>query len=140
MKLNIPILMTTAVLLCAQMVVAQAPDSKAKKPLAGTTKRVDVNEFEKLWNAKTNVVLDVRTPKEFASGHIPGAINIDIKNPNFQQQIAKLKKDQPYLVHCGAGVRSARACEEMSRAGFTNLVDLAPGFKAWEKAGKPVEK
>ena len=129
----------------AQSVLAQgnsSPGPSKDKPAASSaiTKKVDVNEFEKLWKDKQNVVLDVRTPKEFAAGHIPGAVNVDVKSSDFEQQISKLKKDQQYLVHCGAGARSARACEAMTQAGFTNLIDLAPGFKAWEKAGKPVEK
>ena len=112
-----------------------------EKPTPKTVgRRVDVNEFEKLWKEKKPVLLDVRTEKEFAAGHIPGALNINVNSPQFEQQVSRLKKEELYLVHCAAGVRSAKACETMSRLGFTNLVDLAPGFKAWEKAGKPVQK
>lgn len=103
-------------------------------------RRVSVDEFERLWQAKTNVVLDVRTAKEFAAGHIPGATNLDINSADFDEKLAKLDKTKVYLVHCAAGVRSARACEKMSRAGFQSLTDLRDGFRSWEKAGKPVEK
>jgi len=109
-------------------------------PKAAETRRVDVNEFEKLWQEKTNVVLDVRTKREFDSGHIPGARNLDVTAADFDQRVTTLDKGTLYLVHCGAGVRSARACERMSAMGFTNLVDLAPGFKKWESAGKKVER
>ena len=51
-----------------------------------------------------------------------------------------LDKNQTYLVHCAAGVRSATACAKMSRLKFSNLYNLEGGLKAWEKAGKPVEK
>ena len=112
-----------------------------KPPIkAGVIRRVDVDEFEKLWQDKKNIVLDVRTKKEFENGHIPGAMNLDVNSAEFDQKVAKLQKDRVYLVHCAAGVRSARACDKMSRLGFPHLIDLAPGFKGWEKAGKQVEK
>ncbi len=103
-------------------------------------RRVNVDEFEKLWQDKKNIVLDVRTKKEFENGHIPGAMNLDVNGPDFDQKVAELQKDKVYLVHCAAGVRSARACDKMSRMGFLHLVDLAPGFRGWEKGGKQVEK
>jgi rhodanese-related sulfurtransferase/type 1 glutamine amidotransferase len=102
-------------------------------------RRVGVDEFEQLWRDKQNVVLDVRTKKEFDAGHIPGAINLDVNAADFQQQTARLNTNKVYLVHCAAGVRSARACDKMSQMGFGHLVDLAPGFRGWEKAGKPTE-
>ena len=52
------------------------------------------------------VVLDVRTPKEFKEGHIPGATNIDFTTPDFEKRIGKLDKSKTYLVHCASGGRS----------------------------------
>ena len=103
-------------------------------------RKVDVNEFEKLWKDKKNVVLDVRTDKEFAAGHIPGALNLNFHGTDFEKKVSALNKDRTYLVHCAAGVRSAKDCEVMTRLGFANLVDLPSGFKGWEKAGKPVQR
>jgi len=105
-----------------------------------SVRRVSVDEFEKLWQAKTNVVLDVRTEKEFAAGHIPGAKNLDINSADFDEKLAKLDKSKTYLVHCAAGGRSARAGDKMKRLGFPSVTDLPSGFRGWEKAGKPVEK
>jgi rhodanese-related sulfurtransferase len=110
----------------------------AKQP--AKVQRVDVEEFDKLRANKNSVVLDVRTKEEFKAGHIPGAVNIDFKAADFEQQVGKLDKSKPYLVHCAAGVRSAAASKKMESAGFKELYDLAPGFRGWEKAGKPVEK
>ena len=110
----------------------------AKQP--AKVQRVGVEEFDKLRANKDNAVLDVRTKEEFKAGHIPGAVNIDFKAADFEQQVRKLDKSKTYLVHCAAGVRSAGACKKMESAGFKELYDLAPGFRAWEKAGKPVEK
>jgi rhodanese-related sulfurtransferase len=115
-----------------------APAAAAKPP-AGF-KNIGVDEFDKLRADKQNRVLDVRTPKEFASGHMPGAINIDVNGADFEKKIGALDKDQTYLVHCAAGARSAKACGKMSQLSFPKLYNLEGGFKAWEKAGKPVEK
>jgi phage shock protein E len=113
----------------------------AEKSVPGKAfKNVGVDEFDKLRADKAARVLDVRTPKEFASGHMAGAINIDVNAADFEQKVSALDKGKTYLVHCAAGVRSARACGQMSRLHFRNLYNLEGGFKAWEKAGKPVEK
>ncbi len=106
----------------------------------GAKKKVGVDEFEKLWKEGGAIVLDVRTKKEFDAGHIPGAVNLDFLSQNFATNVSLLDKSAVYLVHCQAGVRSARACEQMSQMGFKYLADLAPGFSGWEKARKPVEK
>jgi len=126
-------------LLAAPGTNEHTPKPPAKSPSPGMS-RVQVEEFEKLWKDKKNIVLDVRTQKEFNAGHIPGATNLDVNLPDFEKKISTLDKDKVYLVHCAVGVRSARACEKMGRLGFRHLIDLAPGFKGWEKAGKTIEK
>ncbi len=123
-------------------VPAAADGKRVEKsaPPKANVQRVGLDEFEKLMANKNNVVLDVRTADEFKAGHIAGAVNIDVGTPDFAEKAAKLDKDKTYLVHCAAGVRSARACAKMSTMGFTTLFDLAPGFYGWEDAGKKVEK
>jgi rhodanese-related sulfurtransferase len=103
-------------------------------------KRIELKEFEQLMHAKTNVVLDVRTDKEYLAGHIAGAVHLDVNDPKFDETAGKLDKNKTYLVHCASGVRSRRACKRLEELGFKNLYDLAPGFNGWAKAGKPVEK
>jgi rhodanese-related sulfurtransferase len=126
--------------------VASAADSKDEKKPPATTKEaksfnnIDVAEFEKLRADKKNIVLDVRTQKEFEKGHIPGAVNIDVNAADFPEKIARLEKNKTYLVHCAAGVRSAKACEKMSHLDFPKLYNLEGGFKAWEPAGNKPEK
>ncbi len=118
----------------------------APKPPAQTAaeskpfKNVGVEEFDKLRANKSNVVLDVRTPSEFTTGHIPGAVNIDWNAPDFEKKVSALDKGKTYLVHCAAGARSTKACDMLGKIKFTSLFNLEPGFRAWEKAGKPIEK
>lgn len=135
-----------ALIIAAPLIVtslhAQASDKpkpEAKQP-AAKSKDIGVEEFDKLRQSKTNVVLDVRTKQEFDSGHMPGAVWIDFMAPDFEEKVAKLDKSKTYLVHCASGGRSARACKKMEGMNFARLYNLEGGMNAWEKAGKPVEK
>jgi rhodanese-related sulfurtransferase len=103
-------------------------------------KNISVVEFDKLRQQTNSVVLDVRTPKEFTTGHIPGAVNIDWNGADFQKKVSALDKSKTYLVQCAVGGRSAKAADKMMTLQFTNVYNLEGGIKAWEKAGKPVEK
>jgi rhodanese-related sulfurtransferase/thioredoxin-related protein len=101
---------------------------------------LSVEEFARMADDKQNVILDVRTPEEFLAGHIPGAVNLDVTASDFEAKAALLDRSKTYLVHCASGVRSARACDKLNHLDFPNLYNLPGGFRAWAKAGKPVEK
>ena len=112
---------------------------KDERPIAaGSFKDLDVEEFADMVGDKANMILDVRTAKEFNTGHIPGAINMDVNSPDFLGRAAALNKNKVYLVHCASGVRSMRACEELAALGFPQLYNLSGGMRAWLKAKKPV--
>ena len=119
-----------------------AESSGAAKPSAEpkAAQLIDANEAASLIAAKKVVVLDVRTPQEFATGHLTGATNLDFHSKEFQAQLERLNKKQSYLVHCAVGGRSARACKLMSELNFSSVYDLKGGIKAWEQAGKPLVK
>ena len=105
-------------------------------------KNIDVATAHQLLDQDKNiVVLDVRTPEEYTSGHINGAVNININDDNFSKKVAKLDKGKSYIVHCAANVengRSARSLEIMSGLGFKNLMSMEGGFAAWQKDGLSV--
>ncbi|HEX5828286.1 MAG TPA: rhodanese-like domain-containing protein [Candidatus Limnocylindrales bacterium] len=85
----------------------------------------------------SRVVIDVRSPEEFAAGHIAGAVNIDVDG-DFASGIAQLDKEGAYLLYCRSGRRSAIAAQEMAAAGFTDIVD-AGGLEPLAAAGAPLE-
>jgi rhodanese-related sulfurtransferase len=85
------------------------------------------------------VVLDVRTPPEFAEGHISGATNIDFNADDFAANLAKLDPTKQYLLHCKSGNRSSKALTVMQGQGFRNIVHMTDGFDAWKNAGHPVK-
>ena len=126
-----------SLLLCLAVSPVLAAD---KPPVPKSVKNATVEEFDKLRGEKNTVVLDVRTEKEFNAGHIPGAVNLDFNDPDFAKKVEALDKSKTYLVHCAGGVRSAKACTIMDKVAFKSVVNLEPGFRAWEKAAKPVEK
>ena len=84
------------------------------------------------------VVLDVRTPEEFAAGALPGARNIDLSSPSFTDRIGGLDQDATYLVYCRSGNRSRQATAVMEEVGFTNLYELDRGIISWVDAGLAV--
>jgi phage shock protein E len=102
-------------------------------------KNLSVDEFARMAADKRNVILDVRTAREFSAGHLPSAMNLDVNAPDFQEKTASLDKSKTYLVHCATGGRSVKACEKLGRLDFPKLYNLPGGFRAWAKAGKPVE-
>ena len=71
----------------------------------------------------SSVVIDVRTPAEFAAGHVTGARNIDVEAADFASSLSSLDKETRYLVYCHSGRRSAIAAAQMAAAGFTDIVD-----------------
>ena len=82
-------------------------------------------------------IIDVRTPEEFAAGHLDGAVNLDLEGGQFSRLIDDLPKNEAYLVYCHTGRRSALAAETMVKAGFTNVRDMG-GIADWQAAGYPV--
>jgi len=84
-------------------------------------------------------LLDVRTPEEFAQGHLKGAKLVDVKSPQFDSIIAILPRQERYFVYCRSGHRSGMAVERMTAMGFQNVRHLAGGIGAWSAAGLPVE-
>lgn len=86
------------------------------------------------------VILDVRSPAEFADGHIEGATNIDINAADFTQQLDGLDKATPYAVYCRSGNRSAAALDEMKNLGFTQTYHLDGGVGAWQSSGRPLAR
>jgi rhodanese-related sulfurtransferase len=82
--------------------------------------------------------LDVRTPGEFAEGHIEGAQLIDFQSGNFENEISSLDKNATYAVYCRSGNRSGQAVKVMHDAGFHNVYNLNGGVIDWANAGLPL--
>lgn len=86
------------------------------------------------------IVLDVRTPEEFAKGHIPGAVLMNVNDIQFKQKINELDKSKTILVYCVAGIRSEKASAILKESGFKEVYHLKDGIKAWSGAQKQLTK
>ena len=84
------------------------------------------------------VILDVRTPEEFAEGHIDGATMLDFYRDDFAAELAKLDRDVPYVLYCRSGNRSGQARQIMDELGFTSVQDVEGGVINWQQVGLPL--
>lgn len=85
-------------------------------------------------------LVDVRTPQEWSTGHIPGALHIDWFDDDFKARVSQLDKDRPVRLYCAGGGRSEEARQMLREMGFTDLYDLDGGIAAWKKAGGQIVK
>lgn len=132
----IAICLVATQILPAQENALETPRIEQRAP-----QNVKPDQAAKLISQQTNIIiLDVRTPKEFAAGHLAGATNIDFFASSFEKKLSALDKDKTYLVHCAVGGRSAKVREKMKALNFKSIYHLDGGIKAWEEAGKKVEK
>jgi rhodanese-related sulfurtransferase len=82
-------------------------------------------------------VLDVRTPKEFAEGHVPGAVNVP--HDQVASQLAQIPKDKDVVLYCRSGRRAGLAAGVLEANGYKELKQLQGDMEAWLKDGRPVE-
>lgn len=119
---------------------AHGDDKTNATPTATVVTNVQPELAAKLVAEHKVVVLDVRTPAEFAEGHIAGATNINFMAKDFATRVGQLDRDQVYLLHCASGGRSKRCLPKLKQLGFKKIYHLDGGLAAWEDAGKPVVK
>jgi len=84
------------------------------------------------------VIIDVRTPAEFAGGHLEGALNIDVQSPAFAAQVSALDPDADYFIYCRSGNRSGQAIVQMSNMGFSSMTNGGSVSNASSLTGIPV--
>ncbi|WP_159437469.1 rhodanese-like domain-containing protein [Hymenobacter daecheongensis] len=106
--------------------------AQAKLPVA------DLATTQKLAKQRQVVILDVRTPAEYATGHLRHAQNLDVKAPDFATKAARLDTTKTYLLYCASGNRSGQAAAILQAQGFRKVVN-GGGFKTLKEAGLKTE-
>ncbi|WP_462249909.1 rhodanese-like domain-containing protein [Ekhidna sp.] len=103
---------------------------------------VETIDAEKLIELQDNgvKVVDVRTAKEFAQGHIPGAINIDFYASDFVERMKTFKNDESIIIHCEVGGRSGKASKILEKESFSKIYDYTGGYKDWKMKGFEIER
>jgi len=107
----------------------------------GTTaviETVDAVTAGNLADEPGTVVLDVRTPQEFAEGHLIDAVNVDFSAADFADRIAALDRTTAYVVYCRSGNRSTQAMDLFRQLEFTDVHEIDGGILAWAAAGLPI--
>lgn len=105
----------------------------------GGFRRIDVDTFRVERDAGAfQAVVDVRTPAEFAAGHVPKAINIPIDQLKARTDELAAYKAAPVAVICESGGRSLAASSTLVKAGFSGVVDVEGGTRAWRMLGNPL--
>ena len=119
------------------MTNAQADDEADK-----AVEKIDVHAAQEYAAQHENaVLLDVRTPAEYNMSHIPGAMNLNVQNDDFESMVAGLDKNKTDLVQCTknpANGRSARALDTLQELGFKSLYSIEGGYVAWRDAELPL--
>ena len=104
-------------------------------------KTLNTTEAKKLIETQKDlVILDVRTPAEYAAGHLKNAQLLNKYDADFEAKLKALDRNKTYLVYCAVGGRSGQAAKMMQQLGFKNIYDATEGFKPMQDAGVAVEK
>ncbi len=130
-------LLVLAVLALVAVFAIAACDSDTSSDAPGAY-TVSADKAVEMINAGDRTIIDVRTPEEFAAGHVAGALNYDVNGAAFSDQIAELDPEEPVLVYCRSGNRSAQAASQMEDIGIGDIAD-AGGLADLAAAGAPVE-
>jgi len=116
---------------------SETVEQNSNAPVVGN-KDVNVKDFSNLIASGNGILLDVRTPEEYAEGHLEGCTLMDFNSPAFADEVAKLDRDKAVYVYCRSGARSGRAADMMTDMGFKEVYNLEGGIVAWQQSGKPV--
>jgi phage shock protein E len=104
---------------------------------SASVSNLGATEFLEKASTQDVVLIDVRTPGEFAEGNIVNALNIDVQSSSFDSQIAQLDPTKTYALYCRSGNRSGIAAKKMADAGFTSIYNATVGFTDLAAAGAP---
>lgn len=102
---------------------------------------LSVSQFKEYLAKNPSVtLLDVRTPEEFAAGHLKNAVNIPVNDSDFDTKVSKFDKTKTVMVYCRSGHRSVIASGKLLTLGFVSIINLEKGFNSWQAAGENVVK
>jgi rhodanese-related sulfurtransferase len=101
------------------------------KTQQGVVIQLSPKEFNE--KSQNQTIIDIRTPQEFAQGHIEGAVNINYFDRSFLEQVSKFEKNKTIFIYCRSGNRTSSASKKMLNEGFNEVVDLQGGIINWVK-------
>ena len=137
----LPLLFLTGLLMTSCTSAEDPNTAPEQQKAAAPAKPINVDPLlaSGIIESEKPILLDVRTPGEFATGTIKGSKNIDFNSPDFEKDLAKLDKSKTYLVYCRSGNRSGQALPILKKLKLAKLYHLDGGINAWKADGRPVE-
>jgi len=102
-------------------------------------KEIDIEQYKKM-PREGHALIDVREDNEFAAGHAAGAIHLGKGVIERDIETKAPEKSATLVLYCGGGFRSALAADALQKMGYTDVISLDGGWRAWNEAGLPVEK
>ena len=139
-------LMLLGVLIGSSALIGGCADITGEAPTTETTIIEDITPDEAYALIQDNrgnkdfIIIDVRTPEEYAGGHIEKTINLDYKSETFGDELDKLDRNKTYLIYCRSGGRSAGALDMMEELGFREVYNMVGGIVQWEAERLPIVK
>ncbi|MGV3588319.1 MAG: rhodanese-like domain-containing protein [Adhaeribacter sp.] len=122
-----------------KLITYAAPVANTKQQPAASLITVDSKGAKAALTKQPQIILlDVRTPQEYAGGHLKNAYNLNYNAPDFADKLAKLDKTKPYLVYCAVGGRSGKAAKLMQQMGFKQIINVSEGYTNLKNAGHAV--
>jgi rhodanese-related sulfurtransferase len=121
-------------------VLAVATPALAGSPVTNVTVGNAHKLIEERAGKSDFVILDVRTPGEFAEGHIGGAVNLDVQSSAFEKKLRALDRNKSYLVYCRTGNRSRQAILAMEALGFRSIFHMNQGIVKWKQQQLPLTR
>ena len=121
--------------LIASVALAGEPTTPATKVTSMTQEQLLEHQAK---HPQHLFVLDVRTPAEYAEGHVPGAVNVP--HDQVVSRLAEIPKDKDVVLYCRSGRRAGLAADVLAAHGYSRLSHLEGDMQAWTEAGRPVQK
>ena len=131
---NLLIFLAAVVVVIAGLLLLQSRSSSPSNPIRTISPAEYQSQFGNT-NA-AHLLLDVRTPQEYSSGHIAGAVNIPVET--LQSRLSEVQRDKPVVVYCHSGARATQAAQILANAGYTDIRNLG-GITAWVAQGFPIQ-
>ena len=139
MKRKLKIYAITIIILCFWFVLPSL-SSQDSTHIIGVSAKEAADLIDKYKGDTGFAVLDIRTPGEFQSGHLPGAILIDLYSQTFFDQLSRLDKEKTFLIYCRSGNRSTKSLEILKKLKFRKIYHMSTGIRAWQSEGFGVVK
>jgi len=132
-----------AILILISILASLIPIAFASADLNSSQRTIAVNvspgdAYAIMQNSSGSVIIDVRTPQEYQSGHLKGATNLDYYSNGFLDSLKPLDKNSTYIVYCRRGIRGGATLEMMKALGFKRVYNILGGLTLWAQEGMPM--